>query len=221
MLPSPSDIASSGRAPAVYNDRVTPAIPVLILLAAASRRDDLADVSRLIPDAVLDIRYATDDNFLGRKLYPQARCLLRRPVAERLARAAGRLRARGYRLRLWDCYRPHAVQREMWRVEPRPGYVADPRLGSNHSRGAAVDLSLVTADGREVEMPTPFDSFERHARANATAGVSAAARRHRRILRDAMEAEGFAVNPAEWWHFNSPGARFYRVLDLPLESAGR
>jgi D-alanyl-D-alanine dipeptidase len=193
------------------------ALVFAVLLATAG--DELVDVPQLVPDAVLDIRYATAQNFLGRKLYPVARCLLRRPVAEQLARAAQRLRARGYRLRLWDCYRPRAIQWEVWRSRPQRGYVADPRWGSNHNRGAAVDLSLLTADGRDVEMPTPFDGFAPRARANATAGVTPAARRNRRILREAMEAEGFAVNRAEWWHYDAPAARTYRLLDVPLESA--
>ncbi len=191
-----------------------------LLLAAllASPGADLVDVPRLVPDAVLDIRYATADNFLGRKLYPVARCLLRRPVAERLARVADRLRSLGYRLRLWDCYRPRAVQWRIWRSKPQRGYVADPRGGSNHNRGAAVDLSLVTSDGRDVEMPTPFDTFGRRARADATSGVSETARRNRGVLRQAMEAEGFAVNRMEWWHYDAPGMSAYGLLDVPLES---
>jgi D-alanyl-D-alanine dipeptidase len=193
------------------------ALLVAVLLAAPG--EELVDVAQLVPDAVLDIRYATADNFLGRPLYSAARCLLRRPVAERLARAAGRLRTLGFRLRLWDCYRPQAVQWRIWRSRPQRGYVADPRWGSNHNRGAAVDLSLVTADGHDIEMPTPFDSFDRRARADATSGVTLAARRHRGILRRAMEAEGFVVNRMEWWHYDASGAGVYALLDVPLESA--
>jgi D-alanyl-D-alanine dipeptidase len=187
----------------------------------ATLRPDLVDVARLVPDAVLDLRYATGDNFLGRALYPEARCLLLRPAAERLARAAARLRRRGYRLILWDCYRPLSVQREMWRLQPRPGYVGDPRRGSHHNRGAAVDLSLAAADGRPVEMPTPFDTFDRRAHAGAVEGISEAARRHRRLLREALEAEGFLVNPREWWHFAARDASRHPLLDVPLSEAGR
>jgi len=194
---------------------------LLALLAAAPSGPgpDLADVATFVPDAVLDLRYATDDNFLGRKVYPAARCLLRRDVAERLARAADRLRADGFRLRLWDCYRPRSVQWQMWRLVPDPRYVADPRKGSNHNRGAAVDLSLATAEGREVEMPTGFDAFEPRAHADAEQGVSAAARRNRARLRQAMEAAGFRVMPTEWWHFDGPGAERLPVLDEPIEKA--
>lgn len=187
----------------------------------AARRPDLVDVAQVVSDAVVDLRYAAADNFLGRPVYPEGRCLLLRPTAERLARAAARLRRRGYRLLLWDCYRPLSVQREMWRQRPRPGYVADPRRGSHHSRGAAVDLSLAGADGRPVEMPTAFDTFDRRARADAFDGISAAARRHRRVLRQAMEAEGFLVNPREWWHFAARDAWRHPLLDVPFAEAGR
>jgi len=174
---------------------------------------DLVDVVARIPDAVVDLRYATPDNFMGLAVYPpDARCLLRAPVAERLARAADRLRARGFRLLLWDCFRPLAVQREMWRRFPRPGYVADPARGSNHNRGAAVDVALVAADGSAVALPTPFDTFGPLAHARAD-GVPEPARRHRELLREALTAEGFRVNRLEWWHFDAPEGRGAPVLE--------
>jgi D-alanyl-D-alanine dipeptidase len=189
--------------------------------AAAPASEPLVEVTPLIADAVLDVRYATPNNFLGRAVYPAARCLLRRSVAERLVTAAAGLRERGFRLRLYDCYRPLRVQWEMWKLVPKPGYVADPRTGSNHNRGAAVDLSLADAAGAEVEMPTPYDSFEPRAHANARKGVSAAARRHRAILREAMERAGFTVNPKEWWHYDAPDPKRFPVMDEPLEPAAR
>jgi D-alanyl-D-alanine dipeptidase len=183
--------------------------------AAAPPR--LVDVSARLPDAVLDIRYATADNFTGRPLYPVARCLLLPEVAERLARAAAALRRQRLRLVLHDCYRPLSVQRALWRAMPRRGYVADPATGSHHNRAAAVDLSLADREGRPVEMPTAYDAFGPRARAWATDGVTPAARRHRDTLRGAMHAAGFAVNPMEWWHFDAPGAASLAVLDLPLD----
>jgi D-alanyl-D-alanine dipeptidase len=175
------------------------------------------DVGARLPDAVLDIRYATADNFTGRPLYPVARCLLRPEVAERLVRAGAALRRQGFRLVLHDCYRPLSVQRELWKAMPRPGYVADPATGSHHNRAAAVDLSLADATGTPVEMPTGYDAFGPRARAGATEGVTAAARRHREALRVAMTAAGFQVNPAEWWHFDGPEAAALPLLDLPLD----
>jgi D-alanyl-D-alanine dipeptidase len=193
------------------------------LLAAAPAHapsDALIDVEPLLPRAVLDLRYATPDNFTGQRLYPVARCLLRPTVAARLVRAAARLERQGYRLRLYDCYRPLSIQRAMWKAFPRPGFVADPKAGSLHNRGAAVDVGLSAPDGSELGMPTRFDAFERRARANATEGIPPELRRRRDRLRAAMEAEGFIVNPLEWWHFAARDARSFPLLDVPLDGAG-
>lgn len=188
--------------------------PLVLALAAAPA---LADVAPLVPDAIVDLRYATPRNVTGRTLYPPgSRCLLLPGVAARLAGAAERLRGSGFRLLLYDCFRPLSAQRELWRRFPRPGFVADPRRGSNHNRGAAVDVGLATADGAEAEMPTSFDAFEPRARAGATAGVSPAARRNRDLLRAAMEAAGFRPSRTEWWHFDAPEARAAPVLHVPL-----
>jgi D-alanyl-D-alanine dipeptidase len=196
---------------------VLPLLAALLVATAPAAPAGLVDVGARLPDAVLDLRYATADNFVGRPLYPVARCLLLPGVADRLARAAVALRRQGYRLLLFDCYRPLSVQRELWKAMPRRGYVADPATGSHHNRAAAVDLSLADAAGRPVEMPTSFDAFGPKARAWATEGVSAAARRHRDLLREAMGAAGFSVNPIEWWHFDAPGAAALPLLDLPLD----
>jgi D-alanyl-D-alanine dipeptidase len=177
----------------------------------------LVDVAGIIPDALVDLRYATSDNLAHRPVYPAgARCLLLAPVAERLARVAGRLRAEGLRLRLWDCYRPLTVQRELWRLVPRKGLVADPAKGSHHNRGAAVDVAVAAADGGPVALPTGFDDLGRRARLQAVDGVSPEARRNRERLRAAMEAEGFRPNRMEWWHYEAPEARGARVLEVSL-----
>lgn len=177
----------------------------------------LVDVASRIPGAVLDLRYATADNFTGKVLYPSARCLLRREVADRLARAASRLEKQGYRLRIYDCYRPLSVQRAMWEASPRPGFVGDPgRGGSLHNRGAAVDVGLSDLEGAELEMPTPFDAFGPKAHVDAKDGIPPRARLRRDRLRAAMEAEGFIVNPREWWHYAARDARRFPVLDVPI-----
>lgn len=191
----------------------------LVIAAAlsASKVEPLVEVAPLIPDAVVDLKYATPDNFLKKKVYPDsAKCLLRESVARRLVQAAKQLRAEGFRLKLFDCYRPLRVQWQMWKILPVPGYVADPRTGGNHNRGAAVDLTLVTRDGREVEMPTPFDTFTEAAH-HGYPGGSAASRRHRELLRTAMEAAGFRKNRMEWWHYDAPNAKTFTALDQPFE----
>jgi len=196
-----------------YNGPVAPLLALALLASVPG--PDLVDVSAVVPDAVLDLRYATPRNLAGRPLYPVARCLLLRPVAERLAAAARKLRAQGYRIVLWDCYRPASVHAELWRVHPHPGSVADPARGSHHSRAAAVDLSLASADGAPLPMPTDFDAFGSRASADAV-GIPEEMRRRRDILRGAMEAAGFAVNPREWWHFAWRGAARLPILDEPL-----
>ncbi len=199
---------------------------VLLLLASppaghAARpapQPRLADVTSLIPDAVIDLRYATTRNVTGRPLYPPgARCLLQPAVAVRLVRAAELARGRGFRLRLYDCYRPLSVQRLLFAKESRPGFVADPsRGGSHHNKAAAVDVGLVDLTGVDVALPTDFDEFTPRARASATGGVSPEARAHRDALREAMVAAGFIPSRSEWWHFSAPEARGAPLLDVPV-----
>ncbi len=197
---------------------IAPALALLVAASSPAAPPALVDVTTLVPDAVLDLRYATPRNVVGRPLYPAgARCLLLPAVAARLARAAAGLRARGFRLRLYDCYRPLPVQRLLFAKESRPGFVADPdRGGSHHNRGAAVDVGLAGPAGEELELPTDFDEFTKRARWNAVAGVSAAARAHRQALREAMAAAGFTPSRSEWWHFSAPEARGARLRDEPV-----
>ncbi len=227
MVPGRSDGASFGTA-AGYHAPVPPfAAAALAALLAAPPSSPAppagplhVDVATLIPRAVLDVRYATADNFTGQVLYPAARCLLRPEAAARLAKAAARLEKQGYRLRLYDCYRPLSVQWKMWKVFPKPGFVADPRTGSIHNRGGAVDVGLSAEDGSELQLPTAFDAFVPEAAAGATAGIPEDRRLRRDRLRAAMEAEGFVVNPKEWWHYSVRDARAFPLLDVPLDGAG-
>lgn len=187
-----------------------------LTLAAAPTTEALTPVLELIPDAVVDLRYATADNFMKKQVYPAgARCLLLRRSATMLKAAADALRHQGYRLRLYDCYRPRAVQYELWKVMPVPGYVADPAKGSNHNRGGAVDLSLVTLDGGEVEMPTPYDTFSPAAHQGYDGGTGPS-RKHRELLKAAMLAQGFVPNRMEWWHYDLPDASKYPLRDEPF-----
>lgn len=182
--------------------------------AADPRDDDLVDVAEVIPDAVLDIRYATADNFTGVKLYPVARCKLRRAVAARLARAAALLRAQDRRLLIWDCYRPSSIQHELWRRVPDPRFVAEPSKGSRHGRGAAIDLALVDRSGTPVVMPTKHDDFTAAAhRERALAGERG---REARRLEQAMARAGWKPLPTEWWHFDAPDAAKYPLSNEPL-----
>ena len=183
------------------------------------RKVDLVEVVALDPSIKLDVRYATSDNFMGRVLYTQARVFLQRPAAEALVRAHRRVREHGYGLLLFDGYRPWRVTKLMWDSTPpeKRDFVADPAKGSKHNRGCAVDLSLYDlAQGREVEMPSAYDEFSPRA-APGYQGGTPDQRARRDLLRRAMEAEGFSVEPNEWWHFNCRDWRSYPILDVPFE----
>jgi D-alanyl-D-alanine dipeptidase len=193
-----------------------PAAKLAVTLWLSAGEPAVVEATELIPDLVVDLRYATEDNFLKRAVYPaDARCMLLKDTAQRLKKAADVLRPKGYRLKVYDCYRPRAVQYEMWKIMPQPGYVANPKFGSNHNRGAAVDLTLVTTEGGDVEMPTPFDDFTPAAHHGYKGGTETS-RKHREILREAMEGAGFKRNPMEWWHYDLPGAKKLPVLDVPF-----
>jgi D-alanyl-D-alanine dipeptidase len=184
---------------------------------SAARADPhrLVEVRRVDPSIRVDLRYATTRNVFGTRLYRHPRCLLRRPVAQRLARVQRALRRQRLRLLVLDAYRPPSVQRRMWALKHGSRYLAPPWRGSKHSRGAAVDVTLVDARGRPLEMPSRFDEFSPRA-SRRYRGGSLAARRNRWALERAMAAEGFRPNPGEWWHFDDPYWRRYPPLDVPL-----
>lgn len=189
-----------------------------LALALAAAPAPLVEVPALVPDALVDLRYATSDNFMKKQVYPKgARCLLVEPAARQLAKAATALREQGLRLRLYDCYRPRSVQWELWKVMPRPGYVADPRTGSHHNRGAAVDVGLAAADGGAVELPSGYDFFG-PAGHHGYQGESAEARANRERLKAAMEAAGFRPNRLEWWHYELPQAARFPLRDEPFDA---
>ena len=190
----------------------------LLLATAPKEHEPLVDVAPLIPELKVDLRYATDDNFMKVRVYPaDARCLLLPLAASRLVAAAKVFKSKGLRLKVWDCYRPLSVQFQMWKVFPRRGYVADPNQGgSHHNRGAAIDLTLATEAGEELEMPTGFDSFTRAAHHWLSDGMTKAALENRALLLQVMEAAGFKRNPMEWWHYELPEAANFVVRDDPF-----
>lgn len=188
-----------------------------LLPLAAGAQPELVDVRTLIPDLVVDLRYATENNLFKEAVYPPgARCLLLRPTAERLARVAKRLREEdGTRLRVFDCYRPHAVQFRLWEIMPVRGYVAPPKGGSVHNRGGAVDLTLADRNGKALPMPTDHDELNERAW-HGYEGASEEEKRNRARLKRAMEAEGFRPIRKEWWHYEDPDARRAPLRNEPL-----
>jgi D-alanyl-D-alanine dipeptidase len=184
----------------------------------AARAVGFVDVRTIVPDAVVDLRYATADNFVGEPLYPAgARCLVHESLADGLTTAAARLRADGLVLVFWDCYRPHDVQVRMFDVVSNPAWVAKPGpYSKSHESGRSVDVTTASAAGL-TDMGTGFDDFTAVANAYATDGVSAAAQHNRAVLRAAMTAGGFAPYAGEWWHFDGPGAGERRpIINVPV-----
>ena len=161
---------------------------------------------------VLDVKYATKDNFTGEILYDCGRVLLRKKVAEDLVKAHQIVKAKGYRMKIYDGYRPLAVQWRMWEKTPNKNYVADPRKGSMHNRGCAIDLTLVDAAGNELDMGSPFDFFGKEAHLDFP--HSKQVRENRRILQDAMKSNNFRTIKTEWWHFSH--RNLYAISNFPI-----
>jgi D-alanyl-D-alanine dipeptidase len=183
------------------------------------RAPELVELQRLDPTIQLDIRYATSRNFAGRPVYSQARAFLQRPAAEALVRVNKELAPLGYRLLVFDGYRPWSVTKLFWDITPKEKkeFVADPKKGSRHNRGCAVDLSLWDiAAAREVAMPGEYDEMSPRSYA-AYAGGTPEQRAARDLLRARMEQNGFAVLPAEWWHFDYKDWKAYPIQNIPFE----
>ena len=183
------------------------------------RKPELTELATLDSGFRLDIRYAQANNFLGAPVYSEARAFLERPAAEALVRVLHKLKPLGYGLLIHDAYRPWYVTKIFWDATPAQGkiFVADPRKGSRHNRGCAVDLTLYDlASGRSIEMPGLYDEMSPRSFPNFPGGTSLE-RWHRDLLRRAMESEGFTVNEDEWWHFDFQDWRRYAILNTPFE----
>ena len=179
---------------------------------------DLVELVKLDPSLHLEIRYATANNFLGRPVYTEARAFLQRPAAEGLIHANQKLHEQGYGLLIFDGYRPWSVTKIFWDITSKENrkFVADPKKGSRHNRGCAVDLSLYDlSTGKEIEMPGVYDEMSERSYPNYTGGKDVQ-RKMRDLLRSKMEAESFMVSEYEWWHFDYKDWRSYRISNIPF-----
>lgn len=185
--------------------------------APASLRlpSDIVDLLSVDSTFVLDIRYATADNFTGKVLYPAAKAKLRRVAAESLAAVQRELRTMGLGLKIYDGYRPLAIQWKLWEIVANPEFVADPRKGSKHNRGAAVDLTIVDSLGNELEMPTGYDDFTEKA-SHEYMDLPESALSNRAVLLDVMTRHGFLPIKSEWWHYDFRGWEQFDIKDEPL-----
>src|SRR5438874_1484391 len=214
--------------------RFTAGIFCLILFSGASaqnappkeqnkREADLVELTKLSNSIKLDIRYATANNFVGRPVYPEARAFLQRPAAEALLRVHKQLKKKDLGLVIYDGYRPWTITKLFWEVVPedKRKFVANPATGSKHNRGCAVDLGIYDLkSGQALPMPSGFDEFTERASPNYKGGTEEE-RENRDMLRKLMEAEGFTVNPNEWWHFDFKNWQDYAIYDIAFSEISK
>lgn len=177
----------------------------------------LVDLEKAIPGIVLDIRYATANNFTGEKIYTLAKAYARKPVAESLRKIQADLKPQGLGIKIFDAYRPYKATVKFYEVYRDTTYVASPYSGSRHNRGCALDLTLIDLKtGDELKMPTGYDSFSKAAWPS-TPVKDPVVRKNRMLLINAMQKHGFRVNSSEWWHFDFIGWKKFEVLDIDFE----
>jgi len=175
-------------------------LSALLSFVVWGQQSDFVRLKDLSSDFVYELKYATPDNFLKQAVYDCGECYLRKSTAEALVKANEAFKQLGYRIKLFDCYRPLSVQKKMWKILPGTHYVANPAKGSKHNRGAAVDLTLVDAQGKELNMGTPFDFFGKEAHHTYTEH-SKEVLENRKLLKETLDKYNFKSIYSEWWHY--------------------
>ncbi len=184
----------------------------------ANANKELIDLEKFVPRLVLDIRYATTNNFTGEKIYNLSKAYSRKPVAESLKKIQAELKKEGLGIKIFDAYRPYKATVKFYEVYHDTTYVASPYRGSRHNRGCALDLTIVKlSTGEELKMPTEFDSFKKEAWPTS-AVTDPVIKKNRTKLIAVMEKYGFKVNSSEWWHYDFIGWKQYEVLDIDFEA---
>lgn len=190
---------------------VTESIPIKeAILAVPSYDYDTAvwtEMSTLIPDAILDLKYATSDNFVKKQMYDCPRCFMRKEAAQALKKASEAFKEEGYRIKFFDCYRPKPIQSMLWEILPDKRYVMPPWKGSMHSKGAAVDLTLVDKDGMDLDMGASFDFFGEIAY-HTYKGHPTLIQENRSLLKNTLAEHGFTHIRTEWWHYSYKGKKY-------------
>lgn len=179
----------------------------------------MLDLKKLIPGIQLDLKYCGKDNFMKQQLYPKklSTTYLRSPAANALKKVQAALISKGLGLKIWDAYRPYSATVKMWEPVKDDRYAADPKFGSGHNRGIAVDLTIINiSSGRELDMGTGFDHFSDTAHSDFK-NLPQNVLDNRKLLRTLMEENGFKVLDTEWWHFYLPDAKKYALMDLSFK----
>jgi D-alanyl-D-alanine dipeptidase len=182
----------------------------------ANPNNELVEIKKIIPSVVLDIRYATKNNFMKQVMYKQARAFARKPVVQQLKIIQAELATKGYGLKIFDAYRPYAITLAFYEKASDKNFVANPAKGSKHNRGCAIDLTIIDLKtGKDVPMPTPYDSFAPEAAPHFNE-LPAVIIKNRDFLITTMQAHGFKVIYNEWWHFDFNGWQDYDLMDVPF-----
>ena len=172
----------------------------------------LVQITEQNHEVLIDLMYAGENNFTGQVIYDHPLCFLHPQAEAGLRQAIAAARGFGLRLKILDAFRPQQAQEALWAVAPNPDYIADPKKGSNHTRGVAIDLTLVGADGQALDMGTPVDTMS-PASHHFHAGHPAAVQVNRMRLLTVMLEAGFVHHPREWWHYQLPDAHRFPLID--------
>ncbi len=192
--------------------KIEPPKPKPVTIAPDYDTTQWVELILLDSSIILDLKYATNDNFVKEQLYDCGRCFLRHEAARQIVKANKKLMDKGYRFKMLDCYRPLPIQQWLWDKFQNASYVTPPSKGSMHNRGLAVDLTIVDKDGKELDMGTPFDFFGREAHHTYT-DLSDTIIDNRLLLKNMMEAVGFRPIRTEWWHY-SYSKKMYALSDM-------
>lgn len=183
----------------------------------ANPQNELINLKLFIPGIVLDIRYATTNNFTKEKIYNLPRAYARKPVAEALKKAQADFNKQGCGIKVFDGYRPYSATVKFYEVYRDTTYVASPYKGSRHNRGCAIDMTLFDLKtGKDLPMPTEYDSFKKEAWPS-TPVKDPVIKKNRDLIISVMQKHGFKVNSSEWWHFDFVGWQKFEVMDIPFE----
>jgi D-alanyl-D-alanine dipeptidase len=179
---------------------------------AYSSKETLVNLKSYNSHIIIDLKYATADNFLKQKVYDDPTCYVLEILAKKLDKAQKMLEQDGLGLKVFDGYRPLSVQKRMWAIMPDTRFVANPQTGSIHNRAAAVDLTLVDSTGKELDMPTPFDSFAERAY-QFSKEPTPQQKANRMLLRKVMQEVGLDYIKTEWWHYQLPNGKQYPIFN--------
>ncbi|KAA3440437.1 M15 family metallopeptidase [Rufibacter hautae] len=186
-------------------------------LVAQDPKQELVELQSYIPGLVLDIKYATADNLVKEPVYTISTAYARKPVADALKKIQAELKPLGLGLKIYDGYRPYHVTELFFKKVKRKAYVANPKNGSRHNRGCAMDLTLISLkDGKELEMPTPYDATVKQSHPDYP-HVSAQVKKNRALLINTMQRHGFTVFHNEWWHYDFNDWPNYPLMDIRFE----